>query len=31
MSDNKNKLRSQAWFGKPDKAGFLHRSWTKAS
>ncbi len=31
MSDKKNKLRSQAWFGKPDKDGFLHRSWTKAS
>ena len=31
MSDKKNKLRSQAWFGKPDKDGFLHRSWTKAA
>ncbi len=32
-NDNKkNKpLRSTAWFGKPDKDGFLHRSWTKAS
>jgi L-arabonate dehydrase len=30
--DKKNKpLRSTAWFGKPDKDGFLHRSWTKAS
>jgi L-arabonate dehydrase len=23
------KLRSQAWFGKPDKDGFIHRSWMK--
>lgn len=31
-NDKKNKpLRSTAWFGKPDKDGFLHRSWTKAS
>lgn len=30
--DKKNKpLRSTAWFGKPDKDGFLHRSWTKAA
>ena len=28
--DKKNKpLRSTAWFGKPDKDGFLHRSWIK--
>jgi len=26
MSDKK-KLRSQDWFGKPDKMGFVHRSW----
>ena len=32
MTDKKNKkggLRSQAWFGKADKDGFLHRSWMK--
>ena len=31
MTDNKKKdgLRSQAWFGKADKDGFLHRSWMK--
>ncbi|CAB3801544.1 hypothetical protein GCM10011400_35830 [Paraburkholderia caffeinilytica] len=22
-------LRSQAWFGKADKDGFIHRSWMK--
>ena len=26
---NKVPLRSQAWFGKADKDGFLHRSWMK--
>ena len=26
---NKGELRSQAWFGKADKDGFLHRSWMK--
>ena len=26
---NKGGLRSQAWFGKADKDGFLHRSWMK--
>ncbi len=30
MSDEKNpKLRSQAWFGKKDRDGFMHRSWMK--
>ncbi len=29
MSDDKKKLRSTAWFGHPDKDGFLHRSWMK--
>jgi len=32
MTDKKNQkieLRSQAWFGKADKDGFLHRSWMK--
>ncbi|MCP4880006.1 MAG: dihydroxy-acid dehydratase [Gammaproteobacteria bacterium] len=32
MSDNKDKLkqrRSQAWYGKQDKDGFIHRSWMK--
>ena len=29
MSDNKKPLRSTAWFGHPDKDGFLHRSWMK--
>jgi L-arabonate dehydrase len=24
---NKRKYRSSAWFGKPDKDGFIHRSW----
>jgi len=27
--DSKPKLRSQAWFGKADKDGFIHRSWMK--
>jgi hypothetical protein len=25
----KRKLRSQDWFGKMDKAGFIYRSWMK--
>ena len=29
MAKKKNPLRSQAWFGKADKDGFLHRSWMK--
>ncbi len=29
MSDQKKPLRSTAWFGHPDKDGFLHRSWMK--
>ena len=29
MSDKKKPLRSTAWFGHPDKDGFLHRSWMK--
>ena len=32
MSSTKNKakaLRSQAWFGKQDRDGFMHRSWMK--
>ena len=29
MSAEKGKLRSSAWFGKPDRDGFLHRSWMK--
>ncbi len=29
MSDSKKPLRSSAWFGHPDKDGFLHRSWMK--
>ncbi|MDH3658950.1 MAG: dihydroxy-acid dehydratase [Alphaproteobacteria bacterium] len=29
MSDEKKPLRSTAWFGHPDKDGFLHRSWMK--
>ena len=27
MSDRQRKYRSAAWFGKPDKDGFIHRSW----
>jgi dihydroxy-acid dehydratase len=27
--NDKPKLRSTAWFGKPDRDGFLHRSWMK--
>ena len=27
MADAKRKYRSAAWFGKPDKDGFIHRSW----
>jgi L-arabonate dehydrase len=29
MSDVKKPLRSTAWFGHPDRDGFLHRSWMK--
>jgi L-arabonate dehydrase len=29
MSDAKKPLRSTAWFGHPDRDGFLHRSWMK--
>ncbi|MDA0230536.1 MAG: L-arabinonate dehydratase [Proteobacteria bacterium] len=29
MASKKAPLRSQAWFGKADKDGFLHRSWMK--
>jgi len=29
MADTKKPLRSTAWFGHPDKDGFLHRSWMK--
>ena len=27
FTDSKRKYRSSAWFGKPDKDGFIHRSW----
>jgi L-arabonate dehydrase len=29
MSKEKPALRSAAWFGKPDKDGFVHRSWMR--
>jgi L-arabonate dehydrase len=29
MSQNKKPLRSQAWFGRNDRDGFVHRSWLK--
>ena len=29
MAKKSDKYRSQAWFAKPDKDGFLHRSWMK--
>ncbi|WPP51707.1 IlvD/Edd family dehydratase [Catalinimonas niigatensis] len=29
MSENKKKLRSQEWFGKTDKMGFIYRSWMR--
>ena len=29
MSDSPKKLRSTAWFGKPDKDGFIHRGWMR--
>ncbi|MEE8270166.1 MAG: IlvD/Edd family dehydratase, partial [Alphaproteobacteria bacterium] len=29
MTDDKNAPRSAAWFGKPDKDGFVHRSWMR--
>lgn len=30
MSDESSTLRSQDWFGRKDKLGFLHRSWMRA-
>jgi len=30
MANDKPKLRSQDWFGREDKLGFIHRSWMKA-
>lgn len=29
MAENKKKLRSQEWFGKKDKMGFIYRSWMR--
>jgi len=29
-NDQRTKLRSQDWFGRKDKLGFIHRSWMKA-
>ena len=29
MAENGRKFRSAEWFGKPDRDGFLHRSWMK--
>ncbi len=29
MANGRKSLRSSAWFGHPDKDGFLHRSWMK--
>ncbi len=29
MAGSKRKFRSAEWFGKPDRDGFLHRSWMK--
>jgi len=29
-NDDRPKLRSQDWFGRKDKLGFIHRSWMKA-
>ncbi len=29
MSETKKKLRSEEWFGKTDKMGFIYRSWMK--
>ena len=29
MAKKSDNYRSRAWFGKPDKDGFLHRSWMK--
>ena len=29
MNDKTPKLRSSAWFGHPDRDGFIHRSWMK--
>ena len=30
MSDHNSRLRSQDWFGRDDKLGFLHRSWMRS-
>jgi dihydroxy-acid dehydratase len=30
MSSQRRPLRSEDWFGRKDKLGFIHRSWTKA-
>lgn len=30
MAKDSSKLRSQEWFGRKDKLGFLHRSWMRA-
>jgi dihydroxy-acid dehydratase len=30
MSNSKRKLRSQDWFGRDDKLGFIHRSWLRS-
>jgi len=30
VSDPKKPLRSAQWYGKPDRDGFIHRSWMKA-
>lgn len=30
MSSPRRKLRSHDWFGRKDKVGFIHRSWTKS-
>ena len=29
MSTKNGKFRSSGWFGKPDRDGYLHRSWMK--
>jgi len=29
MADEKKRYRSAAWFGKPDKDGFIHRGWMR--
>ncbi len=30
MSDSNSQLRSQEWFGRKDKLGFIHRSWLRS-